>query len=376
MSRHLQEFITAKPLIDFLIALLTLDVFSGTLRNRLKIIFLTISNVLFIFLLFFHVKNTIRSEINTNFMWTFLLWNNISVFLIVMILNAFKRNKFHLLMQSIQKLFEEEKEDEELDEILQKNLEYSMKVFNFLNRWIIHIGLGLAIMGGINFRLNRNFGLIIEFPYFESDNFLWRESQYILQTAFGFVTSYTVMSISVGFIFLGLLVMAEINILTDYMKLLNEKIKTDPKFLSKMIKRHCSVIENLNLLSDILSDTSFLHLFASCATFMFGFSFIMKYPEEFLNYLLILAATMLSLHICILGEFIGLKSENLSETLYLINWYELSLKDQKSFLIILGMAQREYGLKAAGMYDVNLYTFVQISKIAFSYCAILYSLSQ
>ncbi|XP_055691283.1 uncharacterized protein LOC129794552 [Lutzomyia longipalpis] len=94
------------------------------------------------------------------------------------------------------------------------------------------------------------------------------------------------------------------------------------------------------------------------------------------NYLMIICGGGLALPLCVLGEFIRVKTDKLSDTFYLTNWYDLSLKDQKTFLIVLGMVQREYGLKAAGMYDVNLYTFVQIFKIAFSYCAVLYSLSQ
>ncbi|XP_055685253.1 odorant receptor 13a-like [Lutzomyia longipalpis] len=85
----------------------------------------------------------------------------------------------------------------------------------------------------------------------------------------------------------------------------------------------------------------------------------MKNSGDVLNYMVLVTGTMLSLHICILGEFIRLKSENLSDTLYQTNWYELSLKDQKIFLTTLGMTQRVYGLKAAGMYDVNLYTFIE-----------------
>ncbi|GAB0099556.1 hypothetical protein DMENIID0001_154360 [Sergentomyia squamirostris] len=73
---------------------------------------------------------------------------------------------------------------------------------------------------------------------------------------------------------------------------------------------------------------------------------------------------------------IKIKSEKLSEAFYEVNWYELSLKDQKAFLVILGTAQRQYGLKAAGMYVVDIYAFFQITKAAFSYCAILFALSK
>uniref|UniRef100_A0A3F2ZD70 Uncharacterized protein n=1 Tax=Lutzomyia longipalpis TaxID=7200 RepID=A0A3F2ZD70_LUTLO len=171
--------------------------------------------------------------------------------------------------------------------------------------------------------------------------------------------SSAVISMDTGILYLGLQIIAELNILTDYMKLLNEKIKTDPKFLKKIIKRHCSIIENNNLLNEIISETSSMQLIFSFIALLFRFTFLIKYTTRMGNYLISLGGGGLGLPICILGEFLKVKTDKLSDTFYLTNWYDLSLKDQKTFLIVLGMAQREYGLKAAGMYDVNLYTFVQ-----------------
>uniref|UniRef100_A0A240SXW1 Odorant receptor n=2 Tax=Lutzomyia longipalpis TaxID=7200 RepID=A0A240SXW1_LUTLO len=206
-----------------------------------------------------------------------------------------------------------------------------------------------------------------ELPFIASDNikmesssFLRKEALHVLQGAMLCVTAFATISLDLGITFMGLQIIAQLNILNDYKKLMNDKIKTDPKFLNKIIQKHCSVIENVNLLSEITSETSFLQLILTCVAMLFGFTFSIKYTMDLANYIMIICGAALSLPICILGEFIRLKSEELSKTLYLTNWYELSLKDQKMFLIVLGMAQREYGLKAAGMYDVNLYTFVQV----------------
>uniref|UniRef100_A0A7G3AJ66 Odorant receptor n=1 Tax=Lutzomyia longipalpis TaxID=7200 RepID=A0A7G3AJ66_LUTLO len=360
MTSYLEEFVKVKPLMDYLIALSTLEVISGSTKNRLKILFLTISLVFYWYSICIHVKNSIGLQININFMWTFLLWIMFNDYVVIMILNVFKKNKFHQLMQNIQKMFEEEEEDEELADISKNNLNFSMKVFFFVNRWEKRLACSVVIIGSTYFRFNQDYGLIMDFPYIHSNNVLWRESQYILQSIYFGLMTYTILTVNMGIIFLGLQVIAQLNILNDYIKVTNEKIKTDPNFFRKIIIRHCSVIENVNLLSEIISKTSFLQLFASCVVFLFGFSFIMKSFSTFVNYSMLLAGVMLSLHICIIGEFIRYKTDELSETLYLTNWHELTLKDKKTFLIILGMAQREYGLKAAGMYDVNLYTFVQV----------------
>uniref|UniRef100_A0A3F2ZDG9 Odorant receptor n=1 Tax=Lutzomyia longipalpis TaxID=7200 RepID=A0A3F2ZDG9_LUTLO len=379
MARHLKEYIKVKPVIEFLIALSTFNVFSGPLKNRIKILLLIFCNIFFWYFLYTHLTNTINSQININLMWTLVMWIVLCDFFLIMISNVFKRKKFHLLMQNIQEVFDgdsEDEEDEEFEGVFQNHVNYSMKVFVFLNRWEIRLMTCLMIIAGIIFRVRKNYGLIIEINFITSDNILWRESQYILQSLLGSLTGFFGLSMNIGLTFMGLAIITELNILNDHMKLLNEKIKNQPNFLKKVIKKHCSVINNFNLFSEIFSETSFMVLFANCVSFLFGFSFLMNYSSDIINYMLIVAGTMLSLHVCILGEVISIKSENLSETLYQTNWYELSLKDQKMFLIILGMSQREYKLKALGMYDVNLYTFVQISKVAFSYCAVLYSLSQ
>uniref|UniRef100_A0A240SXW8 Odorant receptor n=2 Tax=Lutzomyia longipalpis TaxID=7200 RepID=A0A240SXW8_LUTLO len=199
-----------------------------------------------------------------------------------------------------------------------------------------------------------------DLPFIASDELLWKNFLYLLQIFLYFILAITVISLDVGIIFLGVQVIAELNILSNYMKLLNEKIKTDPKFLRKIIKRHCSLIENLNLLNDIISETSILKLILTCTTILFGITFLITYTRGIANYIIIVCGGGLGLTICILGEFIRIKTDKLSDTFYLTNWYELNLKDQKTFLIILGMAQREYGLRAAGMYDINLYTFLQV----------------
>ncbi|XP_055703606.1 odorant receptor 33b-like [Phlebotomus papatasi] len=77
---------------------------------------------------------------------------------------------------------------------------------------------------------------------------------------------------------------------------------------------------------------------------------------------------------CFFGEFITIKMERLTTVLYSTNWYDMNLKDRKSFMIILGVTQKAYGMKAGGMYNVNIYTFVQILKIALSWSTLILTL--
>ncbi|GAB0099562.1 hypothetical protein DMENIID0001_154450 [Sergentomyia squamirostris] len=177
-------------------------------------------------------------------------------------------------------------------------------------------------------------------------------------------------------IFIGLEIMASLDILNDYIKLLNEKIKTNSNFFKTILKRHCKVINQINLLNEAVYEISFIQMIISTLILILIFVFIRKDTTQISAYTTCLCGMTQIFILCIFGEMIKIKSEKLSDAFYEVNWYELSLKDQRTFLIILGMAQRKYGLKAAGMYNVDIYAFVKIVKLAVSYCAILYTLSK
>uniref|UniRef100_A0A7G3ALX0 Odorant receptor n=1 Tax=Lutzomyia longipalpis TaxID=7200 RepID=A0A7G3ALX0_LUTLO len=363
MSPQLEEFLKAKPRIDFLIAHLTLKVASGPRKDRFIILLVVFLNILFIFFVFLHLMHFENFELNFNSLITFLSIGGLINYGFRMLAGLINRQKFEKLLKNISEMYEEQEEDEELGRILKKHLMNSLKLLQFCDRW----GIRMFFIGGFlctfQFRFNEDYGLMYDLPFIASDfkdNFLWNNFLYILQALFYINLATALISFDVGIVFLGLQVIAEINILSDNIKLLNEKVKTDTKFLRKVIKKHCSVIENVNLLSDIISETSFYQLVLTFIALLFGMTFLISYATGITNYIIIMCGGSLSLPICLLGEIIKNKIDDLSDILYLTNWYDLSLENQKTFLIVLGMVQREYRLKAAGMYDVNLYTFVQV----------------
>uniref|UniRef100_A0A240SXT7 Odorant receptor n=1 Tax=Lutzomyia longipalpis TaxID=7200 RepID=A0A240SXT7_LUTLO len=375
MSLQMEEFIKAKPRIDFLMSHLTLNAIPGSRKNCFVIYLLALLNGFFISFVLLHLMN-VNFQINFNTLITFLTISVISGYGFRICVGFLKKDMIKTLLQNIKELFEVQEDDEELSEVLKKHLMGSMRIFAFCNRWGTNMYIFAGVMCGFYFRYNEDYGFMYELPFIVSDNMLWKEFLYILQGFFYITVATTMIFLDIGIVYLGLQVIAEFNILSDYMKLLNEKFKSEPKFLSKIIIRHFSVFQNVNLLSDIISETSFLQLVFSFISLLFGFTFIIEYATGLGNYIIVLCGGGLAVPICILGEFIRARADQLPDTFYQTNWYEISLKDQKTFLIILGMAQREYGLKAAGMYDINIYTFFRITQIAFSYCAVLYSLSK
>uniref|UniRef100_A0A7G3AK37 Odorant receptor n=1 Tax=Lutzomyia longipalpis TaxID=7200 RepID=A0A7G3AK37_LUTLO len=361
MPLLVEEFNKVKPRIDFLIAHLTLNVNSGSRKNRVYLSFLTLCNLIFLIFVFLHLKNSKNFELNFNVLLTFLTFLAIISYGFRIIVCLRKREKFVKFLQGIKEMYEEQEEDEELGFILKKNLLNSLNFFQFCNRWGVYIFFSGGILCGVYFRLNSDYGLMYELPFNATSNMIWEDFPHVLQTFFYINLGCTIIFLDIGILFLGIQVIAEINILNDCIKLMNDKVKTQPKFLCKIIKRHCSVIENVNQLNDLISETSFMQLILTFVCLLLGITFLITYAMGVGNYIIAICGGSLGLSICILGEFIKIKTSELSNTLYLTNWYELSLNEQKNFILILGMSQREYGLKAGGMYEVNLYTFLRVN---------------
>ncbi|XP_059608147.1 odorant receptor 4-like [Phlebotomus argentipes] len=202
-------------------------------------------------------------------------------------------------------------------------------------------------------------GFIMQIP---GPNAVPEEVIFVIQMVLITILAVYLITLDLGIIFIGIQIMAALNILNDCMKLIDEKTKEIPNYLKSIIIRHNDIIKNVNLFNEAIQKMAFVQ--------------VTNESDQIAGYLICCIGIGQIFLLCLFGELIKMKTERLSETLYLTNWYELSVKDQKTFLLILAMAQKDFGLKAAGMYDVNLNAFVQIVKLAFSYCTALYALSK
>ncbi|GAB0092656.1 hypothetical protein DMENIID0001_076700 [Sergentomyia squamirostris] len=77
---------------------------------------------------------------------------------------------------------------------------------------------------------------------------------------------------------------------------------------------------------------------------------------------------------CLIGEMLYAKTTALPNTFYHTKWYDFNSKDKKNLALMLQMAQQPSVIKAAGVIDVSIFTFVEVIKLAGSYCAIFYAL--
>ncbi|XP_055692258.1 odorant receptor 4-like [Lutzomyia longipalpis] len=172
---------------------------------------------------------------------------------------------------------------------------------------------------------------------------------------------------------IGLELMANLDVIHDYILNYRDRIQDDPQFLPTVLKRYCKVIKHINIFNDTFNIVIFFRLFMSLLLNLTGIFVIRENIDDIPIYFAQLCIIFQILIPCLFCEIIVNKTERISAVLYQTNWYDLGVKDQKAFILALGMTQRNYGMKAAGMYDVNIYTFIQIIKLAISYCALLYT---
>ncbi|GAB0091352.1 Odorant receptor [Sergentomyia squamirostris] len=376
MSKLLELFNQAKPIIELQSSFTTFRVTSGVWKNRFWISISMIVVLLGTFLTLNHLMATFDSEINMNIMMSSLAFIGISQYPLKLLCGLIKRETFYKSLEEIENSYFAQEDDEELNKISEKHLVNGLKVWNLVFIWIIRLFTVGIILISLQFRFTKTIGLIMDLSFLPKDSIFWNEIAYFFQFLVLLILALCSGTADMTAIFIGLDIMASLDTLYDYICLINEKIKTDVDFFKIILKRHCKVIDKINLLNEAVYQISFIQMIVSTLGLLLIFVFIRKETMQISGYTSCFCTMLQILPLCVFGEMIKIKTEKLSNAFYDVNWYELSLKDQKTFLNILGMAQRQYVLKAAGMYTVDIYAFYRIVKLALSYCAILYALSK
>uniref|UniRef100_A0A7G3AER1 Odorant receptor n=1 Tax=Lutzomyia longipalpis TaxID=7200 RepID=A0A7G3AER1_LUTLO len=126
---------------------------------------------------------------------------------------------------------------------------------------------------------------------------------------------------------------------------------------------HCEFLIQLNRFCDVFSMLALIQLTTS-----FLFLLLLLYGTNELSNTLILKVALLCavceiFMICFLGQIVAMKTEDIYNDFCQTNWYEMSIADQKHFLLCLQMAQRNYGLRAGGIYNIDLNMFLQVCSV-------------
>ncbi|GAB0097197.1 hypothetical protein DMENIID0001_128130 [Sergentomyia squamirostris] len=329
-----------------------------------------------LFLTLKHLLATFDDGINMNIMMSALAFVGISQYPMKSLCGLIQRRIFYNSLEEIEESYSAQEDDEELNKMSENHLVNALIIWMLVSIWIIRLYTVTCILITLQFRFSKTIGLIMDWSFLPADSMFWNEIPYFSQYIILQFTGQSSATANMTTIFIGLDIMASLDILNDYIRLINEKIEIDPDFFKIILNRHCKVIDKINLLNEAIYQISFIQMIVSTLGLLLTFVFIRQEAMQISGYITCLSAMLQVFPLCVFGEMIKIKTKKLSESFYEVNWYELSLKDQKIYLIILGMAQRQYSLKAAGMYTVDIYAFYKILKIAFSYCAILYALSK
>uniref|UniRef100_A0A3F2ZEA8 Odorant receptor n=1 Tax=Phlebotomus papatasi TaxID=29031 RepID=A0A3F2ZEA8_PHLPP len=173
--------------------------------------------------------------------------------------------------------------------------------------------------------------------------------------------------VTIGFYF-----MAIFNIFRDRIKSLdNSGINDIKQYLINIHKFHVDILNKFQLFDEIFN-YAFAVQVGTSVVFILLIFFLLRIVG-FLFIPLFLATSGQFLFICLFGQLIFSKTEILFTELYLTKWYEFNVKEQKMLLLMMYRAQKHFGLRAAGMYDINLIMFIQVIKAGISFCAILYT---
>uniref|UniRef100_A0A3F2ZED4 Odorant receptor n=1 Tax=Phlebotomus papatasi TaxID=29031 RepID=A0A3F2ZED4_PHLPP len=355
---------------------ISIAIFNVTTESHWKRILIKsslISAILCLISTILHIANAFQGKFTSNLALSFILFFGCIQIISKTFFMRYNRNNLLELLDKVQSLHNNF-ENKELNSIAEKNLT------KFGNIWKTCFKLGkvLVTIGVCSFSIANSVigdsGVVIQLPFIPNNFPYYTQIMLLIQFIFLIFGAISIFYTDITIAFFGFEIMAMSDILYDYISENKDRIQEDPDLLKIFIIRYCQIVDNIKRFNNIVSLTNLVQFVTSAFLSFATFFFLRSNPRNPVAYSSALM-TLFQLFIpCVFGEFIKIKMERLSTTLYLTNWPDLNLKDQKCFLLVLGMTQREYGLKAAGMYDVNIYTFIKIVKMAASWCTFIFTL--
>uniref|UniRef100_A0A240SXU6 Odorant receptor n=1 Tax=Lutzomyia longipalpis TaxID=7200 RepID=A0A240SXU6_LUTLO len=255
-------------------------------------------------------------------------------------------------------------------QIFTNNLRKTEKIVDLVVRIFLYsFGLSLIIL---LFHINMGHKLFLILPFIPKEYFL-------LHTIGGTILLlYNIISLIITectMMLIGIYFIGALSILSEIIKKLNESsnIPSAGKLLRSIITLHIEILTNFNEFCDIFYFIFTIQLFTS-VLLLLGIFYLLLQTMAVLFVSIVGSIYCQFTLFCIFGQIIRGKSERIFTDLYQTKWYEMSIKDQKALLIIMRMSQKGFELRACGMYDIDFMMLVNVSKMCFSYCTILYAL--
>ncbi|GAB0095703.1 hypothetical protein DMENIID0001_111170 [Sergentomyia squamirostris] len=281
---------------------------------------------------------------------------------------------FDRLLKWIRKLHTVKDDNEMIQEIINENLEIVMKY----SKIIFWVHLVLFVFSGVTVTVLFSMQKVImmTIPYLDEKDYAFTYG--IVEGVACIITGVWIVFSNISNFDFGLYLIFFARIINSMIHCISDPDKKEkcPDLLIRIIKKH---LELINMFSDFNGTVKFLSLIQLIFTtilFIFILMCIQVYRDEYTMYLFFVTVQLELFVLSVFGEYIRSETEDIFMSLYQTTWYDLSLKDQRAILFMMTISKEPLGLKAAGLYDINIMAFVQILKASLTYSAIILTFTE
>ncbi|XP_055703756.1 uncharacterized protein LOC129802163 [Phlebotomus papatasi] len=215
--------------------------------------------------------------------------------------------------------------------------------------------------------------LIYTVPGIPSDSMFYYPVNIILEPIHFYYIMESIISMDSLFIMYLFYFRGELYSINSVAELLTDKKTLDKdgeNILLMVHTAHRNTLNQLSILSNVMWHFYWQKFFVVCLC-MCGSIFVIN--QDIFG-VVPLAFTVFQLGLlCMPGQLIDECSEVLKDTFYMILWYDMKLKYQKSLLLMMIGAQKSIRPETLGIGEISIYTFVQVAKAAVSYAAFAYA---
>lgn len=245
----------------------------------------------------------------------------------------------------------------------------TLKLLGFLGTSVIGLAsVSVSIAPLIIFTITKQKQLIFGFmlPGIDAESLLGFSLNYMYQTMQGILVPIGAIGYLNLQLFFVICACFQLDLIMIKLEKLDEKLsikdfgrKSKKQHMENIAKLHQKLDIFISCQEDIYSLESFNSVFFLTLTIVITLFVCVK--EFWIVGIMISVALTYTLFIlCLFGVAIEIKSDELRRSIYDIQWYCLTVQDQKLLLLLLKAAQNPILLTFGGMYPLNLESFSQV----------------
>ncbi|CRK90266.1 CLUMA_CG003977, isoform A [Clunio marinus] len=147
--------------------------------------------------------------------------------------------------------------------------------------------------------------------------------------------------------------------------------RTDKKFISNLVEKHFRVLEIIRISEEVLNPIYF-HQLVSTFGVLVCTGFNIKAKADYLSSILLILSLFQFYFYCFLGNYVSSMCEKFQSSIYCSKWYEIKdISTKKKILFMMMMAQRRKGFSILRIKPLNLETYADVMKQAYTFLNIL-----